>query len=169
MSCITKITADIVNSCHPVKGIKKVWLGNRTEWTRTKTDNTVSIAKIGSVVLYIAEGFKDFANAGHDGKIFENLPTGYIHKLMLNLTVGSAAAQKNIDQAEDLIVFVLGNNGTIYAYGIDNGLYKTSQAQMANDNNGLQAVEYATREGMEEEYSVYFATQSEVQLDALTV
>lgn len=169
MACSNKITAAISNSCTPVKGFDKIWLGNRTEWTVTKTENEVSIAKIGSVKLYTAEGYKDFANGGHDGAIKDMLPTSFIQKISLNLTVGTAAAQKNIDKADDLIVFAK-RKGTsqILAYGVTTGLWKTSQAQMANDNNSLIAVEFATREGEEEEYSCYFATQNEAQLDALT-
>jgi hypothetical protein len=167
MSCSNKITASIVNSCHPVKGIKKTWLYNRSEMTLTLSNNEFSIAPIGAALLYSAEGYKDFANAGHDAKVFENLPTGYINKVALNLTVGTAAAQKNIDTADDLCSIHLLNNGTIVGYGMKQGLWKTSQAQMANDNNALIAVEFATREGMEEDYSTYFCTQTEAQLDAL--
>lgn len=169
MSCNNKITASIVNSCHPVKGIKKTWLYNRSEMTLSLTNNEFSIAKIGSAKLYTALGYKDFANAGHDAKVFENLPTGYINKVSLNLTVGTAAAQANIDKADDICTIHLLNNGSIVGYGMKNGMWKTSQSQMANDNNGLTAVEFATREGMEEEYSTYFCTLTEAQLDALTV
>lgn len=170
MACSNKITAAISNSCVPVKGFDKIWLGNRTEWTRTATDNEVTIAKIGVVKLYTAEGYKDFANGGHDGAIKDMLPTAFIHKINLNLTVGTAAAQKNIDKADDIIVFAKRKGTTqILAYGITNGLWKTSQAQMANDNNSMIAVEFATREGEEEEYSCYFSQLTEAQLDAFTV
>lgn len=170
MACSPKITASIVNSCHPVKGIKKTWLYNRSEFTPTFTNNQFTIAPIGAAVLYTAEGYKDFANAGHDAKIFENLPTGFINKVSLNLTLGNYAAQANIDKADDLCSLHLLNDGvTIVGYGMKQGLWKTSQAQMANDNNALVAVEFATREGMEEDYSTYFCTQTEAQLDALLV
>lgn len=169
MPCNTKITAAISNSCAPVKGIKRVWIGNRTELTRTKTNNTVSVALIGAAKLYLATGFKDFANAGADAKVFENLPTGFTNKVMLSLTVGNAAAQMNIDQADDLVVFAEKNDGNIHVYGVDYGVWKTTQSQTANDNKGMQNIEYSTREGMEEAYSVYFSTQTAAQLDAMTV
>lgn len=169
MPCSPKITASISNACNPVKGFDKIWLGNRSEFTRTATDNEITIAKIGTVVLYTATGYKDYANGGHDGKISEMLPTSFIHKLVLNLTVGTAANQKNIDKADDIFVFAKRRGTTqILAYGITNGLWKTSQAQMANDNNSMMAVEFATREGEEEEYSCYFSQLTEAQLDALT-
>jgi hypothetical protein len=169
MACSPKITANIVNSCTPVKGFDKIWMGNRSEFTRTYTANEVTIAKIGTVVLYTAEGYKDFANGGHDGAIKDMLPTSFIHKFLLNLTVGTAAAQKNIDKADDIFVFAKRKGSTqILAYGTTNGLWKTSQAQMANDNNSLIAVEFATREGEEEEYSCFFSQLTEAQLDALT-
>lgn len=170
MLCNNKITAAISNSCNPVKGFEKIWLGNRSEFTRTATNNEITIAKIGSVKLYTATGYKDFANGGSDGAVKDMLPTSFLHKMILNLTVGTAAEQKNIDKADDIFVFAKrkGTN-TILAYGVTNGLWKTSQAQMANDNNSMIAVEFATREGEEEEYSCYFSQLTEAQLDALTV
>lgn len=168
MPCNNNITASFVNSCHPVKGFKKVWLYNRDEFTPTFTVNEFTVAKIGSAKMYTADGYKDFANGGHDGKIFENLPTGFIHKLTLNLTTGTAAQQANIDATDDLCAICLGNDGKFYGFGMQYGLWKTSQSKMANDNNNLTAVEFATREGMEETYSAYFCTQTEAQLDALT-
>ena len=170
MACPNNITAAIVNSCTPVKGFDKIWLGNRSEFTNTKTANEVTPAKIGSVKLYSCEGYKDFANGGHDGKIEEMLPTSFIHKVGLNLTVGTAAAQANIDKADDIFVYAKRKGSTqIMAFGVTNGLWKTSQANMANDNKGMTAVEFATREGEEEEYSCYFSQLTEAQLDALLV
>ena len=169
MPCSNKITAAIANSCNPVKGFDKIWLGNRSEWTVTKTDNEVTIAKIGTVKLYIATGYKDFANGGHDASVSETLPTSFIHKGALTLTLGNAAAQKNIDKADDIFIFAkLRGSSTILAFGVTTGLWKTSQSQMANDNKGQIAVEFATREGEEEEYSCYFSQLTEAQLDALT-
>lgn len=167
MACNNKITASLVNSCNPVKGAKKSWMYNRSEMTLTISNNEFSIAPIGAALLYSIDVYKDGVNAGHDGKIFENLPTAFINKASLSLTQGNAAAQANIDRADDICTIHLLNNGTIVGYGMKYGMYKTSQAQMANDNNGLTAVEFATREGMEEPYSTYFCTQSEAQLDAL--
>jgi hypothetical protein len=38
---------------------------------------------------------------------------------------------------------------------------------MANDNNALTAVEFATREGMEETYSKFYVTIPEATLNGL--
>ena len=166
-----KIVDNILNSCNPIKGLQsKMWIFNRTDFTATTSDNVLSgLAKIGSVVGYTCTGTKDYANAGHEAKVQEMLCTGFAHKLTLNLTVGTAAQQKNIDQADDLLVVVKSNSGQLFAYGVKNGLWKVSQSAMANDNKGLIAVEYGTREGMEEDYSVYYCTLSEAQLNALLV
>lgn len=168
---MAKLVGNIANKCRPVAGLKsKIWLFNRVDFALTKVANTVTaIAKIGAVVGYTAQGTKSWANAGHDGAIFENLCTAFIHKLMANLTVGTAAQQANIDQADDLVAVVEGNDGVLYVLGVDYGLWKTSQSNMLNDNNALTAVEFTSRAGMEEEYSMYFYTGTVASLDALLV
>ena len=168
-SCNKKVVASIVNACKSTKGLKeKAWIFNRTDFTFNKTNNTVtSIAKIGSVVAFTATGYKDYLNAGHDGVIAENMPTMFTHKWMASLTAETAAARANIDNADDIVVVVESNDGSLLCYGVDYGLWKTSQAQMANDNTGLTAVEFASREGMTEAYSVYFYTGTKASLVAL--
>ena len=170
----TKIVAKIANASRSVKGLKnKTWVFNRGEWTVTKTNNTFTLAKIGAVVAFTAQGCKDYNNAGHEATIFENLCTAFKHKWSLSVTeadgntAAKAAARANIDAADDIFVCVETNDGTILGYGLDYGLWKTAQSQMANDNNALEAVEFATREGMEEKYSAYYCTMTSAQLDAL--
>jgi len=171
---MAKLTASITNAARSVKGLQKTWVGNRTDFTITKTNNVLSaLASVGGAKLFLASGCKDFNNAGHEATIFENLCTAYKHKYSLSVTedagntAAKAAAQANIDGAEDIFVVVKTNDGTLLAYGLDYGLYKTSQSQMANDNNALTAVEFGTREGMEETYSKYYVTISEATLNGL--
>ena len=174
MSCSTKVVADIVNSCtaRPVKGLKpKAWIFNNGDFTITKALNVVTaIVKIGAVTAFTAEGFKDFMNAGHDAVVAENLPTAYKHKYSINAFAATAVEKANIDKADNIFVVVQSNDGTFLAYGINHGLWKTSQAKMANDNNAQTMIEFDTREGMEEEYSEYVftpATDALVYLTAL--
>lgn len=163
MSCSTKLVADIVNNCaaRPVKGLKpKAWTFNNGDFTLTITNNVVSaIVKIGAVTAFTVEGFKDFMNAGHDAVVTENLPTAYVHKFSLNAFAATAAEKANIDKADNIFVVVQGNDGKFSAFGIEYGIWKTAQSKMANDNNAQTLIEFASREGMEEEYSEYvFAT-----------
>lgn len=167
----TKLIGSITNVCRPVAGIEeKVWLFNRSDFTRATVNNTLtSIGKIGSVVAYTATVAKQGANVGHDATVFTNLCTAFVHKLMINFTTGNAANMANIDKADDLMAVVKGKDGILYAYGVKNGLWKNKQSQMINDNNALVACEYGTIAGQEEEYSVYFYTGTEASLDLLLV
>ena len=169
MACTPKVVFDILNNCvRPVKGLKpKTWIFNNGYWTLTITNNVLSaIVRIGSEVAYTAEGFKDFQNAGSDAVVAENLPTAYAHKYSINANAATAAEKANIDKADNIFVVVQTNSGQFLAYGITNGLWKASQAKMANDNNAQTIIEFASREWMEEEYSEYvFETGSGAAAD----
>lgn len=169
MACTPKMVADILNNCvRPTKGLKpKTWIFNNGFWTLTKTANVLSaIVRIGSEVSYTAEGFKDFQNAGSEAVVSENLPTAYTHKYNLNANAATAAEKANIDKADNILVIVQSNDGGFLAYGITHGLWKAAQTKMANDNQAQTLIEFASREGMEEEYSEYvFATGSGAAAD----
>lgn len=163
MACNTLLTADILNSCTtlPVKGLKaKAWAFNRSEVTLTITDNKVTaIAKATGKTSFTVEGFKDFMNAGHEAVIAEDKPTSYKHKWTLNTYAATSAEKKNIDKADDLIVIVERNGAknetSFIVLGANNGIWKTAQSAMANDNSGVSAIEFATRDDQGEEYSEY--------------
>lgn len=171
MACITKVVADIVNDCsaRPVKGLKpKAWIFNGGAFTYSITNNTVtSITPIGGAVAFTAEGFKDFMNAGHEAVVAENLPTAYRHRWTINAFAATAAEKANIDKADNIAVVVQNQNGTLSMYGVAHGLWKVSQTKMANDNNAQVMIEFASREGMEEEYSEYVFTGTVATLTGL--
>lgn len=171
MACITKVVADIVNDCsaRPVKGLRpKAWIFNGGEFTYSITNNTVTaITPIGAADAFTAEGFKDFMNAGHEAVVAENLPTAYRHRWTINAFAATAAEKANIDKADNIAVVVQNQNGTLSMYGVKHGLWKVSQTKMANDNNAQVMIEFASREGMEEEYSEYVFTGSVATLTAL--
>jgi len=163
MACTTAITADIINDCtkRPVKGLKaKAWLFNMGSATITKTTNLITnLVKSGAVTSFTLEGTKDFMNAGSDAVVTDTLPTAFIHKFSFEAWGATAAEKANIDKADNIFVVVERNGsqteGCFLAYGINNGLFKTAQSKMANDNGGITKVEFATRAGEEEEYSEY--------------
>ena len=170
MACSTKIVADIVNSCRSIKGLKpKAWIANGGDATLTIVNNTITlVANAPATTLFTLEGFKDFMNAGYEATVAENMPTVFKSKFTVNVTAATAAEKANIDKADNITVFVQSNDGTILVYGAKYGLWKTAQSKMANDNNGLTAVEFASREGMDEEYSEYIYTGTAASLDLLT-
>lgn len=169
MACNKKIVASISNACRSIKGLKpKLWAFNTDDFTFNMTNNTVtSIVKIGSVIAYTVDGYRDFANAGHEAKVAENMPTCYVHKLALNLALATAAERLNVDNTDKISIVVEANDGSLLCYAPKYGMWKTTQTQMANDNNGQITTEFASREGMEEDYSVYFYTGTKASLVAL--
>lgn len=164
MACTTLVTADIVADCTkvPVKGLKpKAWIFNFGEVTLTNpaTNSISNLVKVTGKTSFTVEGFKDFMNAGYDAVVAENFPTVFKHKFMLDSFAATGAERANIDKADNIIVVVETNNtpneGCFQLYGFKNGLWKDSQAQMANDANAVTKVSFASRPGMEEEYSAY--------------
>lgn len=159
MSC-NKIVADVVNSCvRPVRGVEPL-----AYWTYRKdvsfsiTDNTVTA--IITPALGSIQSNKFGLNAGHDYVPYENTPDGYKHKFSGVLQKSTA----DLDEMDDIVIFVKSNSGLWLGYGMQQGLWKTSQAKMANDNLGTVAVEFTSREGMEEAYQEYVIT---ADLDAI--
>lgn len=163
MSCATLVVSDIVNDCtkRPVKGLKpKAWVFNMGEAVITKTANKITgLTKASGKTSFTVEGFKDFMNAGYEAVIAENLPTAFKHKFNLNFWGATAAEKANVDSADNILVIVQANGsqleGCFLAYGINNGLWKSAQSKMANDNQGVNVIEFATREGQGEDYSEY--------------
>jgi len=172
MSCNTQITADIINDCtkRPVKGIyPTAWImafegrqyaqeidgnGNATNNLTQLTAPALNFYKIGADKFAL--------NAGSSAVISEVKRNGFVHKFTAVL---SQAGNAMLDKADGAIVIV--KKGTQYiAYGVQNGLWKSAQSRMANDNSGMVTVEFSSRADMEEDFSEYlfenFATDGEV-------
>jgi len=156
------LTASIANTTRPVKGLKpKAWIFNKMDnHALTFTGNKIiNLVKGSGKTSYNIEGFKDFMNAGSSAVIAENFPTGYKHTFSVDTFSATAAERANIDLSDDVFVVVEVNGsqteGCFLAYGVNNGLWKSAQTQMANDNNAVTKVTFESRAGMEEVYSVY--------------
>lgn len=163
MACNTNLTANI-STCgtNAVKGLRyKAWAVNRSEIaSRTKTLNVISTLVLAATkVAFTIEGFKDFINAGFDAVVSDTMVTKFTHFFSINAFYATAAEKANIDKADD-VVWIVERNGakdasSFIVLGMENGTWKTSQTKRANDNSANTATEFATREGMEEEYSEY--------------
>lgn len=151
MACSTKIYQSIVNSCVPKKGIEQTaYWAYRSDLSLTFSDNT--IPAITAPPLGVISGSKFFMNAGHDLVVIEDQPDRFIQKFTATLNDNSSV----VDKMDDIVVFVKETGAINWSvYGAKLGLWKTSQAQMINDNRATIAVEFASREGMEEEYEKY--------------
>lgn len=162
MSCTTKITANILECLKlPTKGLKsKAWIFNADEVNFTITKNKITAITMASgKTSFTAEGAKDFITAGHEAVVAENKPTVYKHNFSVQAFPLTAVEKENLDVADNIIVIVEANGekseGMFLAYGVTNGLWKTTQTKSSADNNALTTFEFASRDQMEERYSEY--------------
>ncbi len=162
MSCNTKITADILEcSKLPTKGLKsKAWIFNADEVNYTKTKNKITAITMASgKTSFTAEGAKDFITTGHEAVVAEKKLTVYKHNFSVQAFPLTAIEKENLDVADNIIVIVEANGekgeGVFLAYGVTNGLWKTTQTKSSADNNALTTYEFSSRDQMEERYSEY--------------
>ncbi len=154
MACNTKIVTDIINSCKITKGIKPLaYWAYRKDLAFTKTLN--EIENIWCIKLGSIQAIKFGLNAGFETVMADENGSGFKHKFSGVLN----KSQMEIDELDDIVIFVQSNDGVWLSYGVEQGLWKISQAKMANDNLATIAVEFGSREGMEEFYSEYIITQ----------
>ena len=162
MSCNTKITADILECAKlPTKGLKsKAWIFNADEVTFTMTKNKITAITMASGKFsFTAEGAKDFISAGYEAVVAENKLTVYKHNFSIQAFPLTAVEKENLDVVDNIIVIVEANGekgeGVFLAYGVTNGLWKTTQTKSSADNNALTTYEFSSRDQMEERYSEY--------------
>ena len=162
MSCITKITADILEcSKLPTKGLKsKAWIFNADEVTFTMTKNKITAITMASGKFsFTAEGAKDFISAGYEAVVAENKLTVYKNNFSIQAFPLTAIEKENLDVVDNIIVIVEANGekgeGIFLAYGVTNGLWKATQTKSSADNNALTTYEFSSRDQMEERYSEY--------------
>jgi len=169
MSCINKIVKEIVNNCSttPVSGLETtIYLFNRTDIEQIDYDvvNTSLITGIDlastspATTGYKLIGTKKALNAGFERVIAEDMPDMFKHKLVFSGFEFDSASIENFDQLGDLVAIVERkdkNNvdGTFVAYGINTGLFISTDTYMANDNNGVRKIEMDTMDGQLEKHS----------------
>jgi hypothetical protein len=168
MSCTTKITADILEcSKLPTKGLKgKAWIFNADEVNFTIAKNKITAITMASgKTSFTAEGAKDFITAGHEAVVAENKLTVYKHNFSIQAFPLQATEKENLDVTDNIIVIVEANGekgeGVFLAYGVTNGLWKTTQTKSSADNNALTTYEFSSRDQMEERYSEYVVYMSD--------
>ena len=164
MSCNTELIADVINDCtkRPTRGIyPTAWVmpfeGREYLLKTVIGENPAVYNEIEQLTApalnFYKIGAEKFAlNVGSELVISEVKKNGFIHKFTGIL---SQVGNKMLDTMDGIIVIV--KKGDAYmCYGLQNGLWKSAQSRMANDNSGLMTVEFASRPDMEEDYSEYF-------------
>ena len=164
MSCNTELIADVINDCtkRPTRGIyPTAWVmpfeGREYLLKTVIGENPAVYNEIEQLtapaINFYKIGAEKFAlNVGSELVTSEVKKNGFIHKFTGIL---SQVGNKMLDTMDGIIVIV--KKGDAYmCYGLQNGLWKSAQSRMANDNSGLMTVEFASRADMEEDYSEYF-------------
>ena len=164
MSCNTNLVADIINDCtkRPTRGIyPTAWImpfEGRQYALKTVIGednpvyNEIEQLTAPAINFYKMQAEKFALNVGSELVQSDVKKNGYIHKFT---GVISQVGNKMLDTMDGIIVIV--KKGDKYlCYGLQNGLWKSAQSRMANDNSGLVTVEFSSRADMEEDYSEYF-------------
>ena len=164
MSCNTELIADVINDCtkRPTRGIyPTAWVmpfeGREYLLKTVIGENPAVYNEIEQLTApalnFYKIGAEKFAlNVGSELVTSEVKKNGFIHKFTGIL---SQVGNKMLDTMDGIIVIV--KKGDAYmCYGLQNGLWKSAQSRMANENSGLVTVEFASRADMEEDYSEYF-------------
>ena len=164
MSCSTNLIADIINDCtkRPTRGIyPTAWImpfEGRQYTLKTVLEENPSVYNeieqltAPAINFYKMEAEKFALNVGSELVQSDVKKNGYTHKFT---GIISQVGNKMLDTMDGIIVIV--KKGDKYlCYGLQNGLWKTAQSRMANDNSGLVTVEFTSRADMEEDYSEYY-------------
>ena len=171
MSCLTKISAVITNTCVnvPASGLRvKAWIFNRADVTWAVgasatliVTGTNAAAKKAQVMTAV----KKEMDAGSDAVIADNLPGLFKHTVTIQPYQRDEDSIKNIDDMDDLVIVLeleggakvsdLYIQGKFILLGLDNGLHKEAATWKALDNHGIPTYTFSSREGEEEKYSRY--------------
>ena len=164
MSCSTNLIADIINDCtkRPTRGIyPTAWImpfEGRQYVLKTVIGednpiyNEIEQLTAPAINFYKIEAEKFALNVGSELVQSDVKKNGFTHKFT---GIISQVGNKMLDTMDGIIVIVKKSDKYL-CYGLQNGLWKSAQSRMANDNSGLVTVEFASRADMEEDYSEYF-------------
>ncbi len=172
-NCLIGIAADIINDCDaaPVAGLEAVaYVMNRADVTYTlDATNRNLLTALGTEVgknAYKLQGFKKNMNAGHDIVVSETTIDKYTQYFKFESWLIDAATTLALDGLSDLVVVVetknkgVAGDGTFQVYGLETGLYKSSDTRRANDIDGNRVVELTNQAGEESSvsYHVFYDT-----------
>ncbi len=168
MACITGILKNITSDCSTSLGgglEVEAWIANRKQLNvtyDTEKENLITgLSMVGTAKAYKLTGIKKLLNACHDIVVAENRPDKYKHFFSFEGFEILSEDIINLDSINDVIVVVElkdkndTGEGVFAAYGVKNGLWKSTDTQRANDSNGARKIEMTSLDGQEEGYSRY--------------
>lgn len=173
MSCKGKIIKNIINDCTAFVGggIEQdyVYLINRKDMTvAMNSTNDVVIDDItidSEASVYKLVGAGQNIVVGADRVVGTDLPDLYTHFLSFKGFEWDSASIRNIDQMSDLVAVVVRKSptitdGKIEVYGLQGGLYVSSDTFRSNTDNMTRSIEMTSMEGAQEVHSVYVYMQA---------
>lgn len=173
MSCKGKIVKHIINDCASFVGggIEQnyVYLINRQDMTVTmNSTNDVVIDDItidSDASVYKLVGAGQNIVVGADRVVGTDMPDLYTHFLSFKGFEWDSASIKNIDNMSDLVAVVVRKSptmvdGKLEVYGLQGGLYVSSDTFRSNTDNMTRAIEMTSMEGAQEVHSVYTYMQA---------
>lgn len=173
MSCKGKIVKNIINDCQSfvAGGIEQdfVYLINRSDMTVTMNSTNdviiddITIADDASV--YKLKGAGQNIVVGADRVVGTDIPDLYTHFVSFKGFEWDSASISNLDNMSDLVAIVKrkGTNivdGKLEVYGLQGGLYVSSDTFRSNTDNMTRAIEMTSMEGAQEVHSVYTYMQA---------
>ena len=173
MSCKGKIVKNIINDCQSfvAGGIEQdfVYLINRSDMTVTmNSSNDVVIDDItiaDDASIYKLKGAGQNIVVGADRVVGTDIPDLYTHYISFKGFEWDSASIANLDNMSDLVAIVKrkGTNvvdGKLEVYGLQGGLYVSSDTFRSNTDNMTRAIEMTSLEGAQEVHSVYTYMQA---------
>ena len=149
MKC-TFLTKDIVCN-RSIKGIEPIAYILPFEGLSVVVDDVTGEAKLiyntNQSTFSTIQATKFALNAGSSVVSSEVKENGFKHTFTAIL---AQVANGDLDKMDGVVVIVKYLSGGYAILGAENGLYKTAQSRMVNEESGLVTVTYETREGMEE-------------------
>lgn len=149
MKC-TFLTQDIVCN-RSIKGIEPIAYILPFEGLNVVVDDVTGEGKLiyntNQSTFSTIQATKFALNAGSSVVSSEVKENGYKHTFTAIL---AQVANGDLDKMDGVVVIVKYLSGGYAILGAENGLYKTAQSRMVNEESGLVTVTYETREGMEE-------------------
>ena len=149
MKC-TFLTKDIVCN-RSIKGIEPIAYILLFEGLNVVVDDVTGEAKLiyntNQSTFSTIQATKFALNAGSSVVSSEVKENGFKHTFTAIL---AQVANGDLDKMDGIVVIVKYLSGGYAILGSENGLYKTAQSRMVNEESGLVTVTYETREGMEE-------------------
>jgi len=181
MSCKGKIVKNIINDCQSfvAGGIEQdfVYLINRSDMTVTmNSDNDVIIDDITiaeDASVYKLKGAGQNIVVGADRVVGTDIPDLYTHYISFKGFEWDSASIANLDNMSDLVAIVKrkGTNvvdGKLEVYGLQGGLYVSSDTFRSNTDNMTRAIEMTSLEGAQEVHSVYTYMQASTKTSPST-